>query len=118
MHPAKAGGLAVLHAEIGEQLHADTDAEERPAARMHGVFHRLDHAGARFQLALALGEMTDAGQDDPVGLRDEIRIGGELDICALAGKARGFHQRTLCRVHIPGVIIDKRDFLHRGGLTT
>ncbi len=66
VNPTETGGLTVFQAEIGEQLHADTDTEKRLSPVMHGVFHRLDHAGARFQLALALGEMADTRQDDPV----------------------------------------------------
>src|SRR5882762_3099342 len=43
-NPSQALVIAVLAPDVGEQLHADADAEERGAALQHLIFERRDHA--------------------------------------------------------------------------
>ena len=67
LDPAEPGVLAVLAADLGHQLHADADAEERPALLQNRAAQRLDHARQRFESAPAVGKGADAGQHDPLG---------------------------------------------------
>ena len=58
-NPAEPGGLAILKPAIGQQLHADTDAEERHAALQDGRFKRIDHAVHGAQAGGAVGIVAD-----------------------------------------------------------
>src|SRR6185369_5088687 len=58
--PAEAGMRAELLACVREQLHADANAEERPALVEHRLAHRIDHAGNRLQRLDAGAESADA----------------------------------------------------------
>ena len=98
----------MLEAARGEQLHADADAEERPAFFAHGVRQSLDHAGDGVEAALAIGEGADARQHDAVGIGDDIGIGGEEDggAGALAGRALQCLGR---RMQVARTVVDDRD---------
>ena len=62
-----------LETAARHELHADADAEERPALDAHRVFQRLAHARHGFEAALAVGEGADARQHDTVGGGDDPR---------------------------------------------
>ena len=61
------------------QLHADADAEERPALAAHRLLQRLDHARHRVEPAPAVGEGADARQHDAVGAAHRVGIAGDHD---------------------------------------
>ena len=53
--------LAVFEAARRQQLHADTDAEERPAPTSDGFLHRGLHGGARAQRAMQSAKAPSPG---------------------------------------------------------
>ena len=63
--------LAVLDAALEQHLHADADAEHRPAAGEPLADHVV--AADRAQAGHARGERADPGNDQPVGLRGRVR---------------------------------------------
>ena len=71
--PAEPGDGLELAAALRHQLHADADAEKRPAATHHRLVQRLFHAGHRGEAAPAIGEGADARQHDAVGVGDAFR---------------------------------------------
>ena len=73
---AAALGLdAVLDAALEEHLHADADAEHRPAAGQPPPDHRV--AAHRAQPVHAGGERADAGHDQAVGVQRGLAVGGQ-----------------------------------------
>ena len=60
---------------LGHELHADANAEKRPAARAHALIERLHHAGDGVEPAPAIGESADARQHDAIGAPDRVGIG-------------------------------------------
>ena len=67
--PAQPLGDFVFAAALGQKLHADADAEERPALAMHRFLERRDHAVDGVEAAPAIGEGADAGQHHAIGGR-------------------------------------------------
>src|ERR1700722_12811367 len=65
--PAEAGRHLVFAPALGHQLHADADAEERPAFLPHRDVERVDHAGDRIEPAPAVREGADTGQHHAIG---------------------------------------------------
>src|SRR3546814_4322315 len=51
---------------VGHKLHADANAEERPALADHGLLKRVFHARKRAQRRRALAERAHSGKDDAV----------------------------------------------------
>jgi len=70
--PAQPFGDFVFAPALGQQLHAHTDAEKRPALAAHRVIERLDHAVDRIEAAPAIGKGADAGQHHAIGAYDRI----------------------------------------------
>src|SRR6202051_205124 len=77
--PAQALGDLVFTAAFGQELHADANAEERPASLPHRLVQRADHAVHRVEAAPAIGEGADTRQYDTVRLRHHRRIVGHHD---------------------------------------
>ncbi len=102
-------GHLVFAAALGQQLHADADAEERPAFLMHRFVKRLDHAVDGIEPAAAIGERADAGQHDAIGRGNDVRIVGHDDRLADAGIMRRALERFGGRMQIAGAIIDDGD---------
>ena len=73
-YPAEPARFDILAADIGHQLHADADAQERNATAEDGFSHGGDDALARGEAGGAVRIVADAGQDDAVGLADAVRI--------------------------------------------
>ncbi len=71
--------IAMLAADIGEQLHADADAQEGSAAFDNGAPQRLAHAGQSVETAATVGESADPRQDNVVGLVNVGRVGGDAN---------------------------------------
>ena len=67
--PAEPLGDLVFAAAFGHELHADANAEKRPAAAGAPGLERLDHAGDGIEAAPAVREGADAGQHDALGAR-------------------------------------------------
>src|SRR5262249_6243670 len=65
--PAEPRRHLVLAAALAHQLHADADAEERPALLAHRDVERLDHAADRVEPAPAIGERANPRQHDAIG---------------------------------------------------
>ena len=57
----------MFQAPVGQQLHADTDAEERPALLAHRPLECVAHARHSIEAALAVGESTDTWKHDTIG---------------------------------------------------
>ena len=66
------GVTAELHPHRGQQLHADTDAQEWRALFQHLFAQRLHHAGHGAEAPHAIGEGAHAGQHDPFGVQDHF----------------------------------------------
>jgi hypothetical protein len=107
--PVEAGGLAELQAAGGQELHADADAEERPAPGLHRLGHGLDHPAARLQRRHAGGEGADARQHHAVGRGDRRRVGGDQDLGLPLGDAG---KRLLGRAQVARPVVDQGDGLH------
>ncbi len=96
-------------AAIGKQLHADADAEKRPALSSDGLIQRLDHPGDGIEAAPAIGNAPTPGKNNPLGARDNIRIGGDVDAGSRSGFARGALKSLGGGVKIAGTVIDDGD---------
>ncbi len=107
--PAEALGHHVFAAALGHELHADADAEERPALAAHRLLQRLDHAGHRIEPAPAIGEGADARQHDAVGAAHRVGIARHHDRLIVAALARRALERLGGRVQIARAVIDDRD---------
>src|SRR4249920_1705249 len=64
LDPAEAWRHPMLEAALGHELKADADAEEGPAALLHGFLQRVDHAWDVLKASLAVGKGADAGEHD------------------------------------------------------
>src|SRR3546814_4727716 len=64
--PAKALVDPMFLPAVGHKLHADANAEERPALADHGLLKRVFHARKRAQRRRALAERAHSGKDDAV----------------------------------------------------
>ena len=91
--PAEPVGDLVFAAALGHELHADADAEKRPALAAHGFLQRLDHARHRVEAAPAIGERADARQHHAIGLAHRVGIAGHHDRLARA-RSRAPRART------------------------
>ena len=98
---------------LGQELHADANAEERPALAPHRFLERLDHAGDGIEPAPAIGKGADAGQHDAIGARHHGRIARHHDRLTDAGVLRRALERLGGRMQIAGAVIDDGD-AHRG----
>src|SRR5690606_26306260 len=65
---------ATLEATMRHELHADANAEKRPALLPHGALERVAHAGNPMESLIAIGEGTDARQNHAVRRGDLIGI--------------------------------------------
>ena len=102
--PAEALGHLVFAAAFGHELHADADAEKRPAAPAHGVVERLDHAGQGIEAAPAVGEGADARKHDAIGrtdLRPDRRSPRSARHGSLSRAARSNALAAECRLPEP-----------------
>ena len=107
--PAQALRHLVFAPALGQQLHADADAEERPALLAHRLLERGDHAVDRIETAAAIGKGADAGKHDAVGGGHHIRIAGHDDRLVEAGFVRRALERLGGRVQIAGAVVDDRN---------
>ena len=73
--PAALGALAPLDAEVEQHLHADADAEHRPAAREPSADDPRPVDGR--EPRHARGERPDAGHDQPVGVQRGVGVRGD-----------------------------------------
>ena len=64
--------VAILFAALGEELHADADAEERLAAAADFFFQHVDEAGGA-QVGRTLPERADAGEHEVRSRRGDLR---------------------------------------------
>jgi hypothetical protein len=94
------------------QLHADADAEER-RARACGAIDRVTHAADGVQAARAVGEGALAGQHDPVGRRDRVRVGRYRDRRLDPASFRRHHECARRGGQVAAAIINDRDLYHR-----
>src|SRR3546814_14329403 len=78
--PAESFVPAMLLARIGEQLHADANAEKGRAFAAPALLHGVAQPGNRRQPGHARGERADAGQHEAVGLRADTGSGGARGI--------------------------------------
>src|SRR5262249_31214833 len=107
--PAEAFDHFIFAPALGKKLHADTNAEKRPALAAHGLFERFDHAGNRVEPAPTVGEGANAGQYDAIGARHDLgiaRYGDRLIQPALMG---GALERFRRRVQFARTIVDDSD---------
>src|SRR5215475_2548679 len=103
----------VFAAAFGHELHADANAEERPAAHAHAVVERLHHAADGIEPAPAIGEGADARQHHALGAGDLFGIARHHDRLRQPFLARGALERFCRRVQIARAVIDDSDG-HRG----
>ena len=108
-HPAEARRLAMLQAAVGEQLHADADAEKRHSARRHRFRQRFNHTVHCIQPATAVGEGALPRQHDMARPGDPVGIAGRHDRQPAAGLAGHADERLLRRTQIAGAIVDDGD---------
>src|SRR5580692_225925 len=106
--PAQTFRNLVFAPALGQQLHADADAEERPALLPHRLVQRSDHAIHRVEAAPAIGKGAYTRQHDTVRLRHHRGIVGHHDGLAEAGLVRGALERFCSRVQVTGAVIDDR----------
>ena len=77
--PAEPGRDRVFVATVGQHLHADADPHERHPAPPHRLVQRLAQAVPGVERRAAGRERAVAGQHDPVGPRNRVRVGRHLD---------------------------------------
>ena len=108
--PAEPRARDVFEAALGHQLHADADAEERPAAAAHGLLQRLDHAGHGVEPGAAVGEGADARQHDAVGREHRVGIAGDDDRHRRRPASRAARSKRLVgRVQVARAVVDDGD---------
>ena len=90
-------------------MHADADAEERPAFSAHRFLERRDHAADGVKTAPAVGEGADAGQHHPIGRGHDAWIVRHHDRLLQAGILRRAFERLGRRVQVAGAVIDDGD---------
>eukprot|EP01137_Pigoraptor_chileana_P035163 Opistho-2@28780 len=105
--PSEPRVATMLFARVGQQLHADADAEEGRTLAAHALFHRAHQPVDRRQSVHARGKRPDAGQHDAVGLRDKIRIGGDGNIVGARRDERIMHRAKIARA-----IVDQGNAAH------
>ena len=107
------GVTSIFAAALGHELHADTNAEKRPALLADALVQRLDHAGNRIETAPAIRKGADAGQHHAVGARDRVGIAGHHDRLIVAALARGALEGLGGGMQIARAVVDDGD-AHRG----
>src|SRR6266851_10481994 len=107
--PVEAVGGDMLLAARRHQLHADTDAEERPRLVPHGFGHGFDHAVQRIETPAAIGEGADAGQHDTIGAKRHFGIAGHHDLFRNVHAPRRALERLGRGMQIAGSVIDDGD---------
>src|SRR5262245_14056527 len=107
--PAEPFDQFVFAPARGHELHADADAEERPALLANPQIERLHHAGNRIEAAPAVRERTDAGQHHAIGAGDLVRIAGHHDRLLVPAFARRTLERLGGRMQIAGAVVDDSD---------
>jgi hypothetical protein len=86
--PTEPFGNFEFAAALRHQLHADTDAKERPALSAHTRVKRINHTGNRIQAVAAIREGADAGKHDPVRAYHHIGVAGHHDRLIVPGFPR------------------------------
>ncbi len=104
--------LAVLPSDRGHQLHADADAQERPARADHHLVQRFKHARQCGQAGLAIGEGADSRQNDAFGPAHRFGVAGDHDPGVHLALARRPLERLGGGAQISGTVIDDRDRTH------
>ena len=99
--PAQPGMTAELHPHRGQQLHADTDAQERRAFLQHFLAQRLDHAGHGVQARHAIGKGAHARQHDALGILRPPAGSAVVTISRLPSAARASAFAALARLPEP-----------------
>src|SRR5262249_43704743 len=112
-NPSEPRRHLVFAPALGHELHANANAEERPAAPAHAVVERFHHAADGVEPPPAIGEGADTRQHHPVGARDLIGIARHHDRLRQTFLARGALERFRRRVQIARAVIDDGD-AHRG----
>ena len=107
--PAEPRRHLVFAAALGHELHADADAEERPALAAHGFLERRDHARHRVEAAAAIGERADARQHHALGAAHRRPDRASPRSAERAALARGALERLRGGVQIAGAVIDDGD---------
>ena len=97
--------IAKFPAHRRQQLHADTDAQERHAFFQNFFPQHVHHAGHRLEAAHAISKGADTRQHDAFRIEDDFWIGGGDDF--LAGIAGGARQRLRRRGEVAGAIINQ-----------
>ena len=72
--PAEPVDHFIFASTLGQQLHADANAEEWPALAAHRLLERLHHAGHSIKSAATIGESPYSRQDNAIGARHDVRI--------------------------------------------
>src|SRR5262245_43127722 len=105
-NPAQPRRHLVFAAAFRHELHADANAEERPAAPAYAVVERLHHAADGIEPAPAIGEGADARQHHPLGAGDLLGIARHHDRLRQSFLARGTLERFRRRMQIARAVID------------
>ena len=108
-NPAQAGVVAMLAPDARHQLHADADAEERPAPGDHHLRQRLDHARERVEPGAAVAEGADSGQHHALGGSHRLGVGGDQDLRVQPGLAGGALEGLGRRAQVARAVIDDGD---------
>src|SRR5207253_10641555 len=78
-NPAEAWRHFIFAAALGHELHADANAEKRPALLARGLIERVDHARHGIKPAAAIGEGADTGQHHAIRAAHFVRVIGDDD---------------------------------------
>src|SRR5262249_17619359 len=111
--PAQSRWHFVFAAAFRHELHADANAEERPAATTHAVIECLHHPFDGIEPAPTIGKRADAWQHHAIGASDLLGIARHHNRLCQSFLARGALERLCRRVQIARPVIDDGD-AHRG----
>ena len=93
----------MFHTFIGKQLHADADPQKWYSLRPNALLHRGDHAVNAGQGGHTMRKSTNTGQNNTIGVRNNVRISRDTHI----NRARSL-QRIMHRMQITCAIINQR----------
>ena len=99
----------IFEAALCHELHADADAEERPATLTHRLLQGVDHSRHGIEAAPAIGKGADAGQHDTIGTRYDGGILRHRDRLIETRLMRRTLERLCGRMQIAGTVIDNGD---------
>ncbi len=111
--PAEPRRFNELEPALAQKLHADANAEERPALAANRLFKRFDEARNALQPVLAVGVGADTRQHDAIGAENVLGSRTDDDL----RRSRAIPRRALESlgggVEIPRPVVDDDDALHK-----